>query len=479
MQWIKSHLMIVIVGSVCVLSLTGLVLGYVMSSVGADLEADSRELSALQSIKRANPKVIDMARRLQKDDETLLQDYFRKYQEAKQYKPLNDKVFLDSITDSERTLAIFDFQDSYVLQPRKLFDLLKAKDHPTTDEFAEHEQETKAKQDRIDKELGPGGARAVAPPVLQNAAAAPKGGYTGAPGSEQEAARNLRMAYAVTRAKEIYCYASLRGSDREASLDDRTDEVKPPPPGNAKPSIEDLWYAQVALWIQEDIFRALGGLNEETAGNLPEDARWVAYLPVKRLIKFSMGNYVPKGAVGEGGGVGGLGMGRAGMPGGGAGSPTTELLTAGPTAVFTERASSDTVDVVRFRLELVIDARRPLDVLDAISKAGFYTPLIVDLSEVVPAPEDYYIYGTAPVLQMTVICEGSFMRSSYESVMPKSVKDAITEGRAGGVAKGGAGLSGRPVPSHHPGGGYRSAPRGGRGDLRDDPEGPAPRRGRN
>lgn len=477
MQWIKSHLMIVIVGSICVLSLTGLVLGYMMSSVGVDLDADSRELSRLQGIKRVNPRVIDAARTLQKDDESLLQNYFRKYQEAKQYTPLNDQVFLDNISESDRKLAIASFQTNYARQPLKLFNLLKAKDHPTASEFTEHEQETKAKQDRIDKELGPGGITAVTPPGLPNAPPVAGRQYPGTPGSDQEATRNLRMAYATTRAKEIYCYASPPGSDREASLDDRTEEVKPP--DGKWPSVDDLWYAQVALWMQEDVFRALGALNEETAAKLPEEARWVAYLPVKRLIKFTMGNYIPKGAEGEGGGGGGFLGGRPGMPGGGMGSSGTELLTAGSTAVFTKRASSDTVDVVRFRLEMVVDARRLLDVLDAISKAGFYTPLIVDLSEVVLAPEDYYIYGTAPLLQMTVICEGSFMRSSYESVMPKSVKDAIAEGRAEGMAKGGGGIGGKPVPGGYPGS-RRTVPRGGgRGDFREDPEGlSTPRSGR-
>ncbi|HPD31878.1 MAG TPA: hypothetical protein PLL20_17940 [Phycisphaerae bacterium] len=466
MQWIKSHLVIVIVASVSLLSLTGLVLGYVMSSVGADLETDARELTKLQGIKRVNPKVIDAARKQQQEDAARLADYFRKYQEAKQYTPLDDQVFADNITDSQRQAAIFRFQDKY--QPKSLLQLLKAKDQPTAEEFTEYEQEIKAKQDKIEKELGvAGGGR---PSEVLTAPTAPRAGALGQTGTsaDQDASRRLRMAYAVDRAKQVYCYAS------EQSLDDRTAEVKTV---GGTPPIEDLWYAQVALWIQEDIFRALGGLNEASAKELPEEARWVAYLPVKRLIKFTMGNYVPRGAAGDAEG-GGSAL-RGGPMGGGGGGTGAELLTAGPTAVFTKRVSSETVDVVRFHLDMVVDARRLLDVLDAISKAGFYTPLNVDLREVVPAPEEYYIYGTAPVLQMTVVYEGSFMRSSYDKFMPTAVKNAIAEGRAGGLGKAGAGLGGTGIrpPAAFPG--HRGTPRGGRGEYREDFESERPRSRRN
>ena len=112
-----------------------------------------------------------------------------------------------------------------------------------------------------------------------------------------------------------------------------------------------------------------------------------------------------------------------------------DLLTAGPDAVFTKRASTATVDVLRFHLELVIDARRLLEVLDAISKAGFYTPLNVDMREVTLETNEYYIYGTAPVVHVTMLYEGCFLRSSCEKSMPQAIKDAIAQGRAGASAR--------------------------------------------
>lgn len=469
MQWIKSHLMIVIVGSISALSLTGLVLGYVMSPVSADLEADSRELSRLQAIKPVNPRIIDATRKQQQEDATLLEEYFRKYQEAKQYKPLDDMVFADNITDSQRQAAIFRFQDKYLTQPKALLQLLKAKDQPTADEFTEYERETRAKQEKIEKELGTGvgGMVTPAPSPLAPAARAPN--LVGPATAEQDASRSLRTAYAVARAKEIYCYAS-----EEESLDYRIAEVKPT--GGATPPIEDLWHAQVALWVQEDVFRALGGLNEAVAGELPDEARWVAHLPVKRLIRFTMGNYVPRAAAGEDA-TGGFGPPAGGMLGGGARS-ASDLLTAGPNAVFTKRLSSETVDVVRFRLELVVDARRLLHVLDAISKAGFYTPLTVDLNEVVMAQDEHYIYGSAPVVQMVATCEGSFLRSSYDKIMPQSVKQAITEGRAGGLGKGASVIGGIRMPGGSVPGIRGGPPRGGRGEYREDYERESlPRRG--
>ena len=57
MNWIKSHLTIVIVGSVSVLSLTGMVLGLFLSDVGNELQKDVQTLNRLRSVNAVNKNV--------------------------------------------------------------------------------------------------------------------------------------------------------------------------------------------------------------------------------------------------------------------------------------------------------------------------------------------------------------------------------------------------------------------------------------
>jgi hypothetical protein len=442
MQWIKSHLTIVIVGSISLLSLTGLVLGFVLSEVKENLEADSSALSNLESAKKINEKVIEATRELMKQDELHLQQAFQKYQNAKIYTPLDGQVFRDQLDDAARQAAIFRFQDLYARQAERLLEILRAKDMPSDAEFSEYEREIRAKREKAQKELalglgsatvapGPGGGAAALRP-LTGGARQPAFGSVG-----DEETHSLRVEYAVSRAKQIRCYASVD------SLDVRIEEIRRGSTNRSDQELlENMWYAQVCLWVEEDILKALANLNSKVAKDLPDTAQWVAYMPVKRLVRIAMGNYVPPAG---GGGASTDGMAPVPRPMPGAAAGGGDLLTAGPDAVFTKRASTPTVDVLRFHLEVVIDARRLLEMLDAISKAGFYTPLTVDVKEVALETNEYYIYGTAPVVHVTMVYEGCFLRSSYEKSMPQSVKDLIAQGQAQGIGRG-AGTSGVRTP---------------------------------
>ncbi len=454
MQWIKTHLMIVIVGSVSLLSLTGLVLGFVLSDVNEQLGADSSVLSRLTTAKKLNEKVLDATRDLMKQDADILQGTFRKYQDTKAYTPLHDKVFTDKLHGTELEEAFSGFQRAYGKEPVRLLGLLQAKDMPSEAEFSEYDREIKAKRDSVQKELGLGlGAASATPTGVGAGAIRPLGvgarqpGMTGGVGDEET--RSLRMDFAVQRAKEIRCYASVD------SLDVRTEEIER---GSTHKSdqelLDNMWYAQVCLWVEEDIIKALAGLNDKVARNFEEKDRWVAHLPVKRLVKFAMGNYVPPAA---GGAASGDGMPAVPRPTVGGAAGAGDLLTAGADAVFTKRASTPTVDVLRFHLQVVIDARSLLEMLNAISKAGFYTPLTVEMKEVTLDANEYYIYGTAPVIDVTMVYEGCFLRSSYEKFMPQSIKDAIAQGQAQGMGKGAGsgtgGTTGYPRPGGRTGGG--------------------------
>src|SRR5690606_9269447 len=115
-----------------------------------------------------------------------------------------------------------------------------------------------------------------------------------------------------------------------------------------RPRLDDMWYAQVSLWVQEDILKALHQLNEKRAQSLPQgEEPWVGNMPFKHLLSFNIGGYVPP-ATGAGGG-GGYSSSSAGPEAVG-GPPPMD-----PNAAISKRGSTETVDVVRFTLEMIIE----------------------------------------------------------------------------------------------------------------------------
>jgi hypothetical protein len=478
MQWIKTHLMIVIVGSVSVLSLTGLVLGYVLSSVGEELETDSRAMSSLQNVKPLNEVVVDVIRKQQQEDAQKLADFLQRYKDAKQYDPIEPKVFTET-DHMARTEAAYRFQKACADKQRELLAKLRAQDMPTEAEFDRHVKNAIADKEEKQRKLmaGLGNAPPAGPTAPEPVAPGPRpvrgggfGGMGGAAGfagqsAADEETRTLRVGLALSRARSILCYAGV------VNLDDRSDTIREGLTSNKSldEMTQEIWYAQMTLWIEQDVLGAIARLNEKAAEGLSKQDQWVANMPFKRLVSFLMGNYV---ASAEGAATGGdMGM----RSGGGAAGGMSDLLTAGPTATFTKRGSTPSVDVVRFRIQMVVEARNVLRVLDAISKAGFYTPVKVDAAEVVLQPTDYYIYGTAPIVDLTVVYEACFLRSSYEKWMPESIKLAVKEGRAGGLGKGAGVTVSTPTMQRGPNMPMRR-PQGGRESTLDDESGARPRR---
>jgi len=254
---------------------------------------------------------------------------------------------------------------------------------------------------------------------------------------------------AVDRAREIYCYAN-----EKTSFDQR-----PSVENVEKPTVEDMWYAQVSLWVQQDIVKALAELNNRVAADITAkggEAPYVGNLPVKHLQRFVVTGYLPPAAAG-GAAAGAPPPGPRGGPGGAGGGGM------GPGEAFANTASADTIDVVHFTVELVVEARKLPAVIAEICKVGFYTPLLVNIQEQPASPIPAgYVYGPAPTVQVRLVFEGGFLRSNYADLIPKKVKDDIPTGLA---FQGGSGQQG--------GGGMFQPGRG--GPMMGGPEGPGRR----
>jgi hypothetical protein len=89
----------------------------------------------------------------------------------------------------------------------------------------------------------------------------------------------------VKRARGILCYAAPRSFHLSPVIrDDRP------------PSMEEIWYAQVGLWIQQDVVEAVAELNNQVSAARSDADTYVQHSPVKRIIRFDIDGYRVDGA---------------------------------------------------------------------------------------------------------------------------------------------------------------------------------------
>lgn len=170
---------------------------------------------------------------------------------------------------------------------------------------------------------------------------------------------------------------------------------------NDAPKVEEIWQAQMALWIEQDIVSALASINTERASILQEKGiePWVAHMPVKHLKILRLQNWFGKGG---------------GMNAGGIASS------------FTSKKNDNKLFIIPIQMELVVEEASVLKVIDSLCSVGFYTPTRVQYSMVEPNPfQSEYIYGDDPVLMMTIDLEGYYFREVFDEWIPKSLKKIL------------------------------------------------------
>lgn len=208
----------------------------------------------------------------------------------------------------------------------------------------------------------------------------------------------------VNKAKNILCY-----------YDDTTFHVSPifqedptsPPP-------EEMWFAQVGLWIQEDVVRAVAELNRKAADEVKDTEACVENVPVKHLESVRViGYFIPPNEQTPSGVVQFMAMDA--MP----------TITGGPS--LSGRVGDAQFDVLRFVVTVVLDQRDILQFIDQMSKVNFYQCINMRYEKVDPlaAQAEGYFYGTAPAVRATIEFEGYMSREVYEPLMPKEVRKLL------------------------------------------------------
>lgn len=191
------------------------------------------------------------------------------------------------------------------------------------------------------------------------------------------------------------------------------------------PSPSYIWYAQAALWVEEDVCRAISEANQ--AGKNVMDA------PIKRLVSldipFGPAMYVRPAGTDAAAGTGQAVSGRseAGGLNAGTGAPNNTDPTRNFTVSPTGRACNSLYDVISFTMVLHVDQRKIPSILKALSTQRFIsvTEMTVARFDTTPLKEQGFIYGPAPIAELTLKCEAIHMREWTVPWMPKAIKDTL------------------------------------------------------
>lgn len=182
----------------------------------------------------------------------------------------------------------------------------------------------------------------------------------------------------------------------------------------AAPDAQTIWYAQLGIWIQQDLANAIASANA--------DAKNVSDAVVKHLVRVNFDENSPYV----------MNNTAVGSPGGASASPAevggpNQPLPKNPAISVTERVSNGMYDVVAFDVTLRVDATRVNTLLRALGENHFiyireikYSPV-----DVAQAMANQYFYGTGPVVELNLSCEMLFLRDWTLPLMPNDVKTRL------------------------------------------------------
>jgi hypothetical protein len=174
------------------------------------------------------------------------------------------------------------------------------------------------------------------------------------------------------------------------------------------PPTDQMWYAQTATWIQDDLVQAIAGFNDRELQKFKPNERNIMNAPVKHLINLQVpqgiDQYIAKSANTQ-----------EGEPG--QGQTDYNLSPTG-------RNSSALYDVVKFTMVVKMDARFVARYIQELGRGKFLTVHKVNFTAVdnAQAKADGFVYGNAPIVQVQLAGEALLMRSWTKPLVPDKVK---------------------------------------------------------
>jgi len=419
MDFVKKNLIMIISAAVSLLSLVGLFLG--ISQIGGLQEVLAKAQQAMGDVetvlkgvpveipggRTANLIPTEKAIENQKGREAVSKEQGLKtlrkalqenigYDPVKKTlkrQPMMDGIFPKPSSDDRP----YKFPKVYQDAIKKLMVKLQAGEVPTEKEIADEKEQVVQEQGFMpSKEGKPSGAtaRTVGARSGMNSRNNPV---------EEDPLQDLdlvaRLRAAENRAKEIKVYCELAqpntsGSQYQTALDILSDVAYPT--GGTPPLVEDMWWAQLSYWIQEDIAGAISEVNA-SAKNVIES-------PIKRILQIKvMHGYVVQGENGRMEFVG------------------REELQA-PVS-FSNLSSDKNYDILQFKVELIMDERAIPSFVDAMYRQSHYLLYNWETEAFVPpditkeannrSSDILYRYGNSPLVKLTTYWEAYLFRDFY------------------------------------------------------------------
>jgi antitoxin component of RelBE/YafQ-DinJ toxin-antitoxin module len=444
LQFIKTYAISLLCGVFAVGAIVVCVLGMTSDAVVKEMKKKVADTGA-SNIKRLSGKPQNEETiSTEKQRGELFEAEYRKTVEAA--KAINERqVLMDDVFPvADRVTLQVKFQEKYANTMRVLYTQIDAGKLPTEAEIQEEAQNVEALQlleeeQRAEEESSESGRAPAArptgrspgrtvgrtatprargmPPTGSGRRMAPVGRSMPSAGRGGPMVSTIRAGgepkydpvyrARVAKARSILCY-----------YDENTFHISPLVLEDAAPPPEDMWFAQVGLWVQEDVVNAIAGLNRAAADLVTDTDPCVQNVPVKRLVFVRVLGYeTPLQDDRERSG------GRIWFPGAEAGVSLGGI--GGPS--LTGRECDEQFDVVRFVVSVMIDQRDLQQLIDRISRVNFYQCLSVHYDKADHESEIAvgYFYGTDPVVAATLEFEGYMAREVYQPLMPEAVLELL------------------------------------------------------
>jgi hypothetical protein len=418
MEFVRTHLISLICAAVALGAIGAAVMGMSSRSVVQAMEARKRDLKADQiGALKTSAKNQEIIEREKERGNRFQEEYDKTVKvaiEINQRQPIMEDVF----PTFDRLETPFRFREAYRDELARLPAELLAGKLPDAAEIQEENEAVRDLQERErekaqETQLGPASGRTPAarqPETVffESGGGSPRGGVRGgfappASGQATEPRFDPTLRARVNKAKSIRTY-----------INDGTFHKSPLVAEGGTPSLTEMWKAQVSLWIQQDIIKAIADLNKEAADRVKDGEAHVEHMPVKHVVGILVRGYqTASGFV-----------------------PFASITAPSPPPAppsFTGRSSDAQFDVLRFTVQVVAQQQDLLKIVDRISRVNFYKNVGMQY-EPVPAglgPGAGYVYGAAPVVLATLEFEAYQARAIYDKWIPKDMKSLLSGGKGG------------------------------------------------
>ena len=407
MQFLKAHWILLACGLVGLLAIGLLSLGMTRKNVVEEMNRRVSEASEIASLKSSpkNQEAIDAEVERGKKFEEEYNSTVREAERINKREPLRTGVFPVPASDQ----VAYNFQELYEDKLYELPRALLAGGPPTPEEVQDEAERMQEARRRDDERKAPDEAPAVGSTALPSP---PPGAAPGPPLSPEASGAGkgseAELRASIRKARNIRMYA-------EMTAQHSCFHISPIGQLQRVPTAEEMWEAQVTLWVQQDVVNAIRKLDDEAAEQLPEKDRHVEFMPVKRLLEIRVFGYT--GAAGQL-----VRFNAAAATGTSSGAAPTRYRSPDYRPSFTGRKGDENFDVISFGLAAVIDQRDVLRLVDRITRENFYQLTSIQYDALPPGGgEGVYFYGSAPLVLATMNFEGYMARKAYKEMMPAGV----------------------------------------------------------